>query len=153
MSRGLPILTVLMAWLMLGGCARKEPAPVEAVATVYSALAEYSSRGRPGLLEAAYDHLDSGTRAKLQARAKEASAATGVEVQPWELLGARGMVGGDRVSDVELVSQTGDEARVSVKFAWWVPEQAGGKPLQPEPVEVKAVREEGQWRVVLPLPL
>lgn len=147
------LLLVALALLTSTGCARTVSEPEAVVGTVYEALAQYQLRASPVLLEEAYRRLDAASRAKLEALAKEATAATGAPVEGWEMLGSRGLVAGDRLSGVEVVKAGESEALVAVKFAWWIPEKAGGRPLQPEPVEVRAVREDGQWRVVLPLPL
>lgn len=121
------------------------------VREVFVGLSNYASHPREGTLAAVYQRLSSDTRAILDQRAKSASELGGREVKAWELLSFSKLVTGDRVTKISVLDEQGDRARVEVKFGWLMPSEEGAERLLPEPVQVDVVREDGAWRVTLPL--
>jgi hypothetical protein len=99
-------------------------------------------------LRGVYERLASVSQQELQRRADGINAGLqGMDIKPWEVIGYRSLVRGDRVTDVELLEVDDSRARVRLKTAYYLGAPDGKKPL---PVELTLLREEGQWRVVLP---
>lgn len=137
--------------LMLGilpGCGDPVPAPEAVARNVVSALA-----AQPPLsdLEPVFKRLATSTRAELEARAVSVREATGVDMlSPWELFGPRVLSRGDRVLGAETVEEGPDTAEVRVDLVSYVPGGLAGSDAT-RSVIVHLVREEGQWKVILPL--
>lgn len=140
------LIGLLLCPLFLGACGKTQPGPEVIAKDVYVALSY-----RPPLsnLKPVYNRLAAVSRKALDQRAEAVRQATGnPDVKPWEVIGPRDLVAGDRVAKVEILDSGEREASVKVYFAWYVPEASSSAP---QPIEVKLVREEDGWKVVLPL--
>ncbi len=143
------VTALVLASGLLAACGG--PGPGDVVHEVLSALEASRGSDSSEALQVAYEQLASATRGELDARAARASEALGTKVRPWDVIRFDGFVEGNRVSDVETIETDGDTAVVQVRFAWVVPSDEAGPGVAPEAVRLNLVREDGQWRVALPL--
>jgi hypothetical protein len=144
---------LVIAWVFVAAaaaCGEPDRGPEGVAREVFALLA---ANPMAAGLERAYEHLSDATRASLEGRAAAFNAASSgaAKVQPWDLLAFERFAGGDRVAAVTVEEVTDTEARVTVKFSWLVAATAGGRQQQPEPVTVRMLRQDGKWRVDLPL--
>ena len=148
-------LLVLTLAVAVSACGPTQPEPEVIARTVYTTLLY---KPPVSSLHSVYRHLDARTRQQLDQRAAAARSASGVEsIQPWDMIGYRELLRGDRVDDVTLKEASEKRATVLVTFAWYVipptadSSRVGGDPLDAGSLEVSLVREEDGWKVVLPL--
>ena len=133
--------TFALASLLVCGCGAQEPeTPAETLRSFLDAMDQSANDERR--LAEAYQLLDARARAELRRRAHETETLTGRAFEPWEMLAqgrfrlrfAPAARGGMRER------QDGDEAVVVVTGA------------EGERAEVPLVREQGRWRIRLPIP-
>lgn len=142
-------IAILLALTLLSGCRERDP---EEVAEAFvGTLQAYRSGPRTARLEYAWDLIDAGSRAPFEERAKAASEALGVTVDPWMMLSYDGLVRGDRLLKVEAVSIEDGRARVSLHYGWGVPESEGGPTEQPDDGALALIETADGWKVELPL--
>lgn len=148
---GLPRVCLALGALSLVACA--DPGPDTVARQFYSALAEYQGRPSSGLLRAAYGLLSADSHALMAERAEVANAGRPEpqHLAPWQLLSFGGLVAGDEVAGVEAVDVADESATVEVAFRWLVPSDQGGPATEPPSIRVSLVREDGDWKVALPL--
>ncbi len=140
-SRARCILTILGAGAFVLACREEQvdDAPERVVEELIERM--QSVHGDPKLGAAAYELLWSGAKENLEERARRASAASGRPVKPEEML---------------------VPSRFSLRFEpkTFTPEIKGrfsrvtvtGEEPSKQLVEVRCVKEEGKWRVMLELP-
>lgn len=120
---------MILAALSLGPCDKARGG------TAVDAYLSFSRAAQRGDAKTAYALLSSGTQQKLAARAKEISAASGGAVKDDPAgLAFSAAPRPDPISEVKLLSESGDRATLSVK--------AGGRAAQ-----VTMVKEKGGWKV------
>ncbi|TNF26831.1 MAG: hypothetical protein EP329_20530 [Deltaproteobacteria bacterium] len=146
MGRTIAILLVLT---LLSGCRERDPE--EVAESFVGALEAYRDRPRTANLEYAWKLLDETSQAPFAERAKAASAALGVKVEPWTMMSYDGLVRGDRLLHVEALAVEDGRARVAVSYGWAVPKEAGGPAEEPKPRELALVQTDDGWKVELPL--
>jgi hypothetical protein len=140
-ARGARAALLLLGWAAASACERE---PVDAQpAHVVEEFVESMQRvhGDPQAARAAYGLLWAEARANLAERAKRASAVSGREVAPEEMLAP---------------------SRFSLRFAphrytarvegGWAMVTITGEAPETQRTEVRCVQEDGHWRVVLQLP-
>ena len=141
-------MTARLAWLLLGLPALLPACEREQVDTrPEQVVEEFVARmrrvhGDPKTARAAYELLWSEARRNLAERAKRTSAVAGREVAPEEMLApSRFSLSVEPKRYVSRVA--GDWALVTV---------SGGDGPDAREHEVRCVREDGRWRIVLELP-
>lgn len=146
---GRSALVLVPAALMLLACGGR--GPVEELRPLLEALGN-PTESVAGLSGDLYRLLDAPAREALESRAKRLSELAGVEVEPAWVLQARGVGPALRISRVELVETEGDSALVRVYFAKLeVAAEPGAGAAHssgvPAPLELRARREAGGWRL------
>ena len=97
--------------------------------------------------KAVVDMLAAPSRAVIEGRAGAAKDALGVDVDVADVVRFLGYTRGDRVASVELVDEQEATATVAVRYVDAVAE--GG--TNEDPVRLELVKEDGAWRILLPL--
>ena len=140
---------LLVATFLSSACGEPVPGPEPVAREVISALTAKPPRSN---LEPVYERLSSATKAALKRRADDVRRDTGnTELADWEVLGPGDLVFGDRVSKVKLLEEGDDTATVEVTMAVFVKDSSGADAEESQSVTIKLLKEEGQWRVDLPL--
>jgi hypothetical protein len=143
------ILLGLLASLLSVSCGDPVPGPEPVAREVISALGAKLARSN---LKPIYERLSSGTKAALKARADELRRTTGnPELKDWEVLGPNALVFGDRVSKVSVLEEGDTTAKVELTMLPFIPGAKGADAQNSKSVILTLVKEEGQWRVDLPL--
>ena len=141
--------TIVLVSILSIGCGDPVPGPEPVAREVFAALTAKPPRGN---MESVYQRLSERTRGVLKARADDIRRLNmGVEIEDWDVIGPAELAFGDRVAKVELVEARGDEATVEVTMVSYVAAPAKPKEEQAQSVSVRLLKEEGQWRVDLPL--
>lgn len=136
----IPIIAALLL-TVVGSCSRKavDATPEGAVRELLDRIARAESD--PAQVHAVYELLSSRTRVNLEERARRATAATGHEVRPYEMLApGRFSVHFDPVHMHSRI--VGERAMVDVV----------GIDPEADHAAVPCVMEEERWRIEIPLP-
>jgi hypothetical protein len=143
------ILFALLVSVLTISCGDPVPGPEPVAREVVSALGAKSARSN---LKPIYERLSSGTKAALKARADELRRTTGnPELKDWDVLGPNELAFGDRVSKVSLLEESDTTAKVELTMLPFIPGAKGADAQNSKSVILSLVKEEGQWRVDLPL--
>ncbi len=142
------VLTVI---ILMTGAACDGRGPVEDLGPILESLGD-PTRPAAALSGELYRSLDERSRASLGDRASKMSDVVGVNIDAAELIQARGVGAGRRVSKVELLERGGETARLRVYFEAVAPESREGRMALPPaaPIDVTARLEDDRWRLVLP---
>ena len=143
------IFLLTITALLISACGEPVPGPEPVAREVVSALAAKPPRSN---LKPVYERLSKATRDALQRRADEIRKTTGNEsIQDWEVLGPGDLSFGDRVSRVALLEENDESATVEVTMAVYVKDSRGDDEVETKSVTIQLLKEDGQWRVDLPL--
>jgi hypothetical protein len=138
--------------VLMTGAACDGRGPIEDLAPLLESLGD-PTRPTAALSGELYRVLDDSSRSSLAERASKMSNVVGVNIDAAELIQARGVGAGRRVSKVELLERGDASARLRVYFETIAPDSGGSgrMPLPPAaPLDLTARLEEGRWRLELP---
>jgi len=103
-------------------------------------------------LKPIYERLSSGTKEALTLRVEEMKRVTGnEELEAWDALGPGNLFYGDRVSKVSLLEESDTSAKVEVTMKPFVKDSSEANTEDSKSVIINLLKEDGQWRVDLPL--
>ncbi len=149
------VMAVVMSLPWLTGCGASR-GPVEELRPLLESLGNPTDSAA-GLSADLYRLLDEPSRTALKERARVMSEKAGVAVDPAHVLQTRGFTAAVRVTQVELVEATDDEAKLKVYFGALEPlgesepkadegRVAAGRAVF-APIELSARREADGWRL------
>lgn len=140
LRRACRLLPLLVAWSLAAGCAQhsEEGSPERAVQEFVERMQRV--HGDPLKAKAAYELLAADARSKLEQRAERASAAVGRVVMPEEML-----------APSRFFLSFEPRSWSSREGPGWAIVSVEGESSR-ERREIRCLRENGEWKVVLELP-
>lgn len=141
--RPCPSLSLLLGVLALSAACENEPVDARPERVVEEFILRMRRvHGDPKAARAAYELIWSEARGNLAERAKRTSAVTGREVAPEEMLAP---------SRFSLKIEP-KRYSAGIDGDWAIVTVSGGEGASAVSYDVRCVREDGRWRVVLELP-